>query len=599
MAENPTGGVNTGKAAPTVDQLVRLENQVIVAERQLAQQRDKTREVDAQLRAAGVNNKRMVDLLERTREEIIELKQALQRDGDFPFGYGTVISKNERGHAKSTHSIDAANVKSVDILQAGRKLRVGVSPLIAWDAIRPGVEVLLNEALVIVAISDTEKLGEVTTVKEVLDEERVLTVGRSDDQKVVKIGGALKGEKIRVGDSLVIEPKSGYAIERLHLSEVQSLILEEVPDISYENIGGLGPQITQIRDAVELPFLHADVYRDHGLKAPKGILLYGPPGCGKTLIAKAVASSLAENVAKIKGTGEAKSYFLNIKGPELLNKYVGETERHIRLIFSRAREKASGGNPVVVFFDEMDSLFRTRGTGVSSDVETTIVPQLLSEIDGVEKLDNVIVIGASNREDMIDPAILRPGRLDVKIKIRRPNRDGAAEIFSKHFTSAVPVHRDEIERNGGNKQAAIDALIEETVDTMYAHTPENQFIEITYVDGSSEMLYFGDFTSGAVIRNVVDRAKKSAIKSLLSTGEHGITREHLLTAVVDEFREHEDLPNTTNPDEWARISGRKGERIAHLRTIDHEEQRDVQANAAKQASRASASSAAQSITEQA
>lgn len=569
MAENPSAVSGTGETTPKVDQLARLENQVIVAERQLAQQRDRTREIDAKLQAAGVNNKRMVELLERTREEIIELKSALQRDGDFPFGYGTVVSKHERGHAKSTHSIDAANVKSVDILQAGRKLRVGVSPMISWDAIQPGVEVLLNEALVIVAIAENERVGEVTTVKEVLDDERVLTVGRADDQKVVKIGGALKGEKIRVGDSLVIEAKSGYAVERLHLSEVQSLILEEVPDISYENIGGLGPQINQIRDAVELPFLHADVYRDHGLKAPKGILLYGPPGCGKTLIAKAVASSLAENVAKIKGTGEARSYFLNIKGPELLNKYVGETERHIRLIFSRAREKASGGNPVVVFFDEMDSLFRTRGTGVSSDVETTIVPQLLSEIDGVEKLDNVIVIGASNREDMIDPAILRPGRLDVKIKIRRPDRDGAAEIFSKHFTADVPVHQSELDRFGGDKQQAITALINEAVDAMYAKSPENQFIEITYVDGSQEMLYFGDFSSGAVIRNVVDRAKKSAIKSLLSTGEHGITKEHMLAAVADEFREHEDLPNTTNPDEWAKISGRKGERIAHLRTIDH------------------------------
>ncbi|GAB2902807.1 proteasome ATPase [Neomicrococcus lactis] len=569
MADNQPATNGDGERNPKVDQLARLENQIIVAERQLAQQRDRTREIDAKLQAAGVNNKRMVELLERTREEIIELKSALQRDGDFPFGYGTVIAKHERGHAKSTHSIDAANVKSVDILQAGRKLRVGVSPMISWDAVQPGVEVLLNEALVIVAIADPEKVGEVTTVKEVLDADRVLTVGKADDQKVVKIGGALKGEKIRVGDSLVLEPKSGYAVERLHLSEVQSLILEEVPDISYENIGGLGPQINQIRDAVELPFLHADVYRDHGLKAPKGILLYGPPGCGKTLIAKAVASSLAENVAKIQGTGEARSYFLNIKGPELLNKYVGETERHIRLIFSRAREKASGGSPVVVFFDEMDSLFRTRGTGVSSDVETTIVPQLLSEIDGVEKLDNVIVIGASNREDMIDPAILRPGRLDVKIKIRRPDRDGAADIFSKHFTPAVPVHEKEIARFGGDKQQAINALIDETVDAMYAETQQNQFIEITYVDGSHEMLYFGDFTSGAVIRNVVDRAKKSAIKSLLSTGEHGITREHLLTAVTDEFREHEDLPNTTNPDEWARISGRKGERIAHLRTIDH------------------------------
>jgi proteasome-associated ATPase len=350
-------------------------------------------------------------------------------------------------------------------------------------------------------------------------------------------------------------------------SEVENLVLEEVPDISYEDIGGLGPQIEQIRDAVELPFLHPQLYREHGLKPPKGILLYGPPGCGKTLIAKAVANSLAARAAERSGVSETKSYFLNIKGPELLDKYVGETERHIRLIFSRAREKASDGSPVIVFFDEMDSLFRTRGTGVSSDVETTIVPQLLSEIDGVERLDNVIVIGASNREDMIDPAILRPGRLDVKIKIERPDAESARDIFSKYLTANLPLHADDLREFGGDRDACVAGMIRATVERMYTETEENRFLEVTYANGDKEILYFKDFNSGAMIQNIVDRAKKMAIKDFLDLGQKGLRISHLLAACIDEFKENEDLPNTTNPDDWARISGKKGERIVFIRTL--------------------------------
>ncbi|MBD8043682.1 proteasome ATPase [Arthrobacter sp. Sa2BUA2] len=535
--------------------------------RQLNILRDKLRNVDRQLAALTHNNARLVAMLETAKAEIIRLKDALEKEGATPFSFGTVIAVNERQEPEPGVSTTATVQESVDIIQSGRKLRVAVSPLLDLGQIVPGQEVLLNESLTVVAGLGFEKAGELFTVQELLEGDRALVVGRADDERVVRLNGPLIEEKIRVGDALTVDTRIGYALEKIPRSEVENLVLEEVPDISYSDIGGLGPQIEAIRDAVELPFMHPDLYREHGLKAPKGLLLYGPPGCGKTLIAKAVAHSLAARVMEQTGSLGTRSYFLNIKGPELLDKYVGETERHIRLIFARAREKASDGSPVVVFFDEMDSLFRTRGTGVSSDVETTIVPQLLSEIDGVEKLENVIVIGASNREDMIDPAILRPGRLDVKIKIMRPDSEGAGEIFAKYLTPDLPLHRDDLAEHGYDPVATVGEMIRRTVEKMYAEDKSNEYLEVTYANGDTEMLYFKDFNSGAVIQNVVDRAKKYAIKDFLTLRQRGLRIEHLMRAVVDEFREHEDMPNTTNPDDWARISGKKGERITYIRTI--------------------------------
>ncbi|GAA1132117.1 proteasome ATPase [Arthrobacter flavus] len=542
-------------------------SQLAAAQRQLNVLRDRLRNIDRQLSSAAQNNTKLVAALEAARAEIVRLKGALENEGATPFSFGTIIQLNAQRPVDPGTVASTASQDSADILQSGRKLRVAISPLVSLAQLMPGQEVLLNESLTIVAGLAFERSGELVTVKELLGSDRALVIGRADEERVVRLNGPLQSERIRVGDALSVDNRSGYALEKVPRSEVENLVLEEVPDIAYEDIGGLGPQIEQIRDAVELPFLHPDLYREHGLKAPKGILLYGPPGCGKTLIAKAVANSLAARAIERTGSTETRSYFLNIKGPELLDKYVGETERHIRLIFARAREKASDGSPVVVFFDEMDSLFRTRGTGVSSDVETTIVPQLLSEIDGVEKLENVIVIGASNREDMIDPAILRPGRLDVKIKIHRPDAEGAAEIFGKYITENLPLHDDDLNEYNGSRAATVQAIIRRTVEKMYSTEKSNEYLEVTYANGDTEMLYFKDFNSGAVIQNVVDRAKKYAIKDLLLDGQKGLRIEHFLRAVVDEFREHEDLPNTTNPDDWARISGKKGERITYIRTI--------------------------------
>jgi len=549
-----------GDSAQLRSQVSFLEAEVAELRRRLADAPGSSRALDQRLvdtqrslAAVTSQNERLAQTLREAREQIISLKEEVDRLAQPPTGFGTFIGRNEDD--------------SVDVFTGGRKLRVNVSPSVDLDDLRRGQEVMLNEALNVVAALDYEKVGEVVMFKELLaDGDRALVIANADEERVVRLAQPLHGTMLRAGDSLLLDVKSGYAYERVPKSEVEELVLEEVPDIDYASIGGLTGQIEQIRDAVELPYLYPDVFKEHQLKPPKGVLLYGPPGCGKTLIAKAVANSLAKKVAARTGQ-EGKSYFLNIKGPELLNKYVGETERHIRLVFQRAREKASGGTPVIVFFDEMDSLFRTRGSGVSSDVENTIVPQLLSEIDGVEGLENVIVIGASNREDMIDPAILRPGRLDVKIKIERPDAESARDIFSKYLVRDLPLHPEDLAEFGGDPEATVAGMIRATVERMYTESEENRFLEVTYANGDKEVLYFKDFNSGAMIQNIVDRAKKMAIKALLDNDQKGLRVQHMLQACVDEFKENEDLPNTTNPDDWARISGKKGERIVFIRTL--------------------------------
>ncbi len=542
-------------------EIANLEEEVLVLRRRLQDAPKRVRtleerllETKGQLQQAMSQNEKLSATLREAREHIAALREEVEKLTMPPNAYGTYLATNDDG--------------TVDVFSAGRKMRVSMHPELQTEEMSRGDEVVLNESLNVVLVRTGERHGEVVTFKELMEDgTRALILGRADEERVAELGASLQGVPLRAGDHVLMDARAGLLVEKVPRPEVEELVLEEVPDVSYDDVGGLDDQIEQIKDAIELPYLFGDLFHEHELEPPKGILLYGPPGCGKTLIAKAVANSLAKRVAEKTGNKNARSYFINVKGPELLNKYVGETERQIRLIFERAREKSEEGNPVIVFFDEMDSLFRTRGTGISSDIESTIVPQLLAEIDGVEALRNVIVIGASNREDLIDPAILRPGRLDVKIKIERPDSVSARQIFGRYLALHLPIANDELKKARNDRAVAVRTMIDDAVDAMYETGDDNKFLEVTYQNGDKEVLFFKDFASGAMIENIVRRAKKLSIKRAIAGGATGICTQDLLDSIKQEFREHEDLPNTTNPDDWAKISGKKGERIVYVRTI--------------------------------
>ena len=530
----------------------REKEKLLVQVRSLEDEVRRLTQARAQLEQAHKQNDRLTEALQEAKSRIEAMRMEVEKLTAPPASYGIYSSANDD--------------ETVNVYVTGRKLKVNLHPSIRVKELRKGQEVILNEALNVIESRGFDLQGEVVRLKDNLDGKRAVVTLRTDEERVAELAEPLLMQRLSVGDHLLFDARSGYLLEKLPKSEVEELVLEEVPDIKYTDIGGLHDQIEQIQDAVELPVLHPELFKEHKLRAPKGVLLYGPPGCGKTLIAKAVANSIAQKLAHLTSK-EVRSFFLHVKGPELLNKYVGESERNIREVFKKAKEKADDGFPVIVFFDEMDALFRTRGSGISSDVESTIVPQFLSEIDGVERLRNVIVIGASNRQDLIDPAVLRPGRLDVKIKIDRPDKAAAKDIFSKYLTPDLPWHAEELAQDEGDAIRAVERLIWLTVESMYALSEENQYLEVTYGNGDKETFYLKDFSSGALIEGIVSRAKKYAIKRLIANGERGIKSEDLLKAVRDEFKEHEDLPNTTNPDDWAKIAGKKADKIVNVRTI--------------------------------
>ena len=538
--------------APYNDEQVREVEKLRVQVQSMEEEIRRLYQSRYQFDQATKQNDKLVTALQEAKAQIETLRGEVEKLTAPPSTYAIFCSLNAD--------------ETGNVYVSGRKMKVSLHPSINSTLLRKGQEVVLNEALNVIEVKGFNIQGEVVRLKDVLEGNRALITLHFDEEKVVELGDPLLGERLSVGDHLLYDPRSGYVIEKLPKSEAEELVLEEVPDVDYAHIGGLQRELEQVRDAVELPFLHPTIFSEYKLSAPKGILLYGPPGCGKTLIAKAVANSIAKKLGHLTGK-EVRSYFLHVKGPELLNKYVGESERQVREVFKKAKERAADGNPVIVFFDEMDALFRTRGTGISSDIESTIVPQFLSEIDGMERLRNVIVIGASNRQDLIDPAVLRAGRLDVKVRVGRPDAVAAKDIFSKYLSIDIPFAVDDLKCHGGDAKALVVQMIDLTVEAMYASSEENKFIEVTYANGEKEVLYFKDFASGALIEGIVSRAKKFAVKRVIAKEGRGLRSEDLIRAIREEFKEHEDLPNTTNPDDWAKVSGKKGEKIVHLRTI--------------------------------
>ncbi|NKE70430.1 proteasome ATPase [Candidatus Manganitrophus noduliformans] len=548
LSEQFGGGDSETKIIEYEREIEKLLVQVASMEQELKE----LRQSRTQLEQAFKQNEKLAATLVEAKNQIEALKKEVEKLTTPPSSYAIFSGANEDG--------------TVNVFVAGRKMKVNIHPNISIRDLKKGQQVLLNEALNAIEACEFDVQGEVVRIKDLLENHRAIVTLRAEEERVVELADPLMRERLSVGDHLLYDVRSGYVLEKLPKSEIEEVVLEEIPDVTYDHIGGLEEQIELVRDAVELPFLHPEVFAEHKLLPPKGILLYGPPGCGKTLIAKAVAASIARKLGDRSGR-EMRSFFLHVKGPELLNKYVGESERQIREVFKKAKERAEAGHPVIVFFDEMDALFRTRGSGISSDMEATIVPQFLSEIDGVERLRNVIVIGASNRQDLLDPAILRAGRLDIKIKIERPDKKAAVKIFHKYLTRDLPYHPEELERNEGDSVKVAERLIHESVEEMYSVREENKFLEVTYANGEKETFFFKDFSSGAMIEGVVSRAKKHAIKRMLESGVKGLKQEDLIRAIKDEFKENEDLPNTTNPDDWAKIAGRKSEKIIHVRTM--------------------------------
>ena len=523
-------------------------------------------EMQRELMTAHRRNKKLTGTLQEAKEKLQILKEKVEQLSAPPNNYGVFLGANEDG--------------SIDIDVSGRKWRVNLDPGLKEEDLSIGQEVIVNSGMNVVGIKAAERHGDVVKIKERIEDELAIVSLRTDEERVVRVAASLKDESLKAGDNVLLNHTTSMLMEKLPKREVEDLLLEEVPDIGYADIGGLDTQIEAIRDAIEMPYLYPKEYEEFNLSPPKGVLLYGPPGCGKTLIARAVASGIAERVRKQTGRTEVRGYFINIKGPELLNKYVGETERKIREIFQKARDKSREGFPVIIFFDEMDSLFRSRGMGISSDMESTLVPQFLAEIDGVENLRDVIVIGASNRQDLLDPAVLRPGRLDIKIKIDRPSLEGAKDIFAIYLTPGLPFAEETYQRFDGDTEAIAKHFISEAANDMYATTDENRFIEVTYARGERETLFFKDFVSGAMIENIVSRAKKTAIKRFIGSdgSEKGLCLEDLKAAIREEYQENEDLPNTTNPDDWAKISGRKGEKIVNIRALINEPTQEKRQN---------------------
>ena len=450
----------------------------------------------------------------------------------------------------------------------GSDYYTNVDPRVDIGSLKVGTRVLVNEAYAVVGDLGYSPSGPVSKVIDILSDGR-LRVGQEHGLQAVVLerSSTLREVPLKVGEDIRIDPSYKVALERLTTPETKDYYLEDVPELPWNKIGGQQEAIQAIKDTIEMPALHPELFKRYQYSTPKGFLLYGPPGCGKTLIGKATAYNLVRQLNEESGEG-LKECFMHVKGPEILNMWLGESERIVREIFARAREKRKEGFLPVVFIDEAESVLGTRRAIRSHNIANTVVPMFCSEMDGIESLQDVILILASNRPDLIDPAILRPGRIDRKIKVKRPDKAAALDIFGIYMTTELPVHPEALDAHQGDAAAAVRAMLERANEELFAHREDTAFLEVTLRSGRRDILHRGDLASGAIIASIVQRAKESAIKRAIATGvEGGISAEDLTEAVVTEYGENEIFPPTDNAEDWLKLLDYDPENVAKVLPI--------------------------------
>jgi proteasome-associated ATPase len=514
---------------------------------------------------------------QRLRNYLLALRDALEEERRDVEDAKRLLAEYEEAYQKLTSPANRTGV-FLEMLEEGIALIavgdsefvVSIDPKLDVQALKAGVRVKVNDAYAIIGVMPPHPGGQVLKVSELLDKERLRvsqdpagSIGR-----VVVRGHSLKKARIKVGDEVRVEPNFKVALEHFPKTETREYFYEEVPEIKWEDIGGQEEAIRLIRDTIEHPLLYPELYKKFDKKPVKGILLYGPPGCGKTLIGKATAHNLAKEYSKRVGK-PVREYFMYVSGPKILNMWLGETERMVREIFETARERSKEGRLVFIFFDEAESVLRTRSSGRWLNISNTVVPQFCSELDGLVNLENVVLILTSNRPDYIDPAVLRPERIDRKIKVGRPNKEATREIFSIYLHKDIPLDPNGDPDGPSDKEGLRQCFIDTITSFIWRSVPETEFVRVYLRNGGVETLYWRDLISGALIKSVVDRAKDSAIRRAIAEPDHphGIRLEDLREAVRQEYRENEIFPKSDSLEDWLKLLDFEPENVAAIKPI--------------------------------